>query len=350
MVSRVLQAVANFYVKDPVAMNQPLAQLGPDDLDLAVISALQEDGRITYAELAARTGVSPDVARSRVLKLKELNAFRVMGVSTMARMDWGFFANIGLNVSGPVGPVADQLIALPQIAFLVETGGGFDLIAEVNARDRADFLNLLDSRVRSIPGVTATETFINLTFSKFEIHSRHPTRSQRNIPISRPNWGVTNSAESPPLMSPGRLTDEDNIIIDALTSDGRTSYRDLAQMAGMSYATARRRAMALIDSGVVEIVTVINREALGLGVFAHVGLRWAGNAAEAIQKLSDFPEVEMLSHCLGRFDAIAVIGCPDVDSQLDVVGRRIREVSPLLSLEVYPWLRMLKVGTDFRFD
>ncbi|SDW92019.1 DNA-binding transcriptional regulator, Lrp family [Arthrobacter sp. cf158] len=329
-------------------MTQLLAQSGPDDLDLAVISALQEDGRVSYADLASRTGVTPDVARGRVLKLKELNAFRVMGVSTMERMEWGFFANIGLNISGPVGPVADQLIALPQIAFLVETAGGFDLIAEVNARDRADFLELLDSQVRSIPEITTTETFINLTFSKFEIHSRKPARSQRNIPISRPNWGVTTVA-TPPMVSPGRLTDEDNIIIDALTNDGRISYRDLAEMAGMSYATARRRAMALINSGVVEIVTVINREALGLGVFAHVGLRWAGNAAEAIQQLSEFPEVEMLSHCLGRFDAIAVIGCPDVDSQLDVVGRRIREVSPLLSLEVYPWLKMLKVGTDVRF-
>ena len=44
--------------------------------------------------------------------------------------------------------------------------GSFDLLAEVVAHDDEHLLELLNSKIRSIPGVKSTETFIYLRLAK----------------------------------------------------------------------------------------------------------------------------------------------------------------------------------------
>ncbi|MCP3425029.1 AsnC family transcriptional regulator [Rothia sp. AR01] len=50
-----------------------------DDFDVALMTQLQRDGRLTFGELARRTGHSPSACRSRVLRLLEARVMRIGG-------------------------------------------------------------------------------------------------------------------------------------------------------------------------------------------------------------------------------------------------------------------------------
>jgi Lrp/AsnC family transcriptional regulator for asnA, asnC and gidA len=72
---------------------------------------------------------------------------------------------IGIRCSGDLDRVADQLAAMPEIDYVVIIAGSFDLLIEVVCEDDDQLLDIL-SRVRTIPSVTATETFVYLKLRK----------------------------------------------------------------------------------------------------------------------------------------------------------------------------------------
>jgi Lrp/AsnC family transcriptional regulator for asnA, asnC and gidA len=61
--------------------------------------------------------------------------------------------------------VAAELEAFADIDYLVVTAGSFDVLCEVVVEDDAALLSLTN-RIRSVPGVRSTETFIYLNLVK----------------------------------------------------------------------------------------------------------------------------------------------------------------------------------------
>ncbi|HNV11054.1 MAG TPA: Lrp/AsnC ligand binding domain-containing protein [Propionibacteriaceae bacterium] len=62
--------------------------------------------------------------------------------------------------------VADALAALPEADYVLTTAGSFDVMVEVVCEDDAQLLELLSHKIRVIPGVTSTETFVYLKLNK----------------------------------------------------------------------------------------------------------------------------------------------------------------------------------------
>jgi Lrp/AsnC family transcriptional regulator for asnA, asnC and gidA len=73
---------------------------------------------------------------------------------------------IGIHVEGPVGPIADELAAMSEIDYVVMTAGSFDILAEVVCESDEELLQLLSVRIRVLPGVRSTETFVYLRLRK----------------------------------------------------------------------------------------------------------------------------------------------------------------------------------------
>ena len=73
---------------------------------------------------------------------------------------------IGIRVEGDVEAVADELQRLPEVDYLVICAGGFDLMAEVVAEDDDHLLEIVNRRIRRLPGVRTTETFVYLKLRK----------------------------------------------------------------------------------------------------------------------------------------------------------------------------------------
>src|SRR5688572_5808404 len=106
-----------------------------DDIDSALIVALQQDGRLTYAELGELVGLSAGGARLRVRRLEERGILQVVGVTDPLLLGYERMAMLGVTVTGDARSVADTLGSLDGVIYLVLGSGPFDLLVEVIAPD-----------------------------------------------------------------------------------------------------------------------------------------------------------------------------------------------------------------------
>lgn len=137
-----------------------------DTTDKSIIAELQVDGRVSYAAIAKRIGLSEAAVRQRVQKLLDDGVVQIVGVTDPTVMGFQRWAMIGIVVEGDVRAVSEALVAVEAIDYVVLTAGSFDILVEVVAEDDEHLLSLLNDTIRSIPGVRSTETFVYLRLAK----------------------------------------------------------------------------------------------------------------------------------------------------------------------------------------
>jgi Lrp/AsnC family transcriptional regulator, regulator for asnA, asnC and gidA len=136
-----------------------------DEMDRAIIEQLQTDGRISYTKLASAIGLSEAATRQRVQRLMDSEVIQVVAVTNPLLLGYRRMAMIGVRAEGPTDSVAAKLEAFPDIEYLVVTAGSFDIMCEVVVPDDTTLLDVTN-RIRAVPGVTTTETFIYLSLVK----------------------------------------------------------------------------------------------------------------------------------------------------------------------------------------
>jgi Lrp/AsnC family transcriptional regulator for asnA, asnC and gidA len=136
-----------------------------DSTDRAIIEQLQRDGRIPYTRLGAAVGLSEAAVRQRVQRLSDAGVMQVVAVTNPLSLGLRRMAMIGVRSAGPTDDIAKTLQAMTDIDYLVVTAGSFDFMCEVVVEDDGMLLNLTN-RIRSVPGVLSTETFIYLDLVK----------------------------------------------------------------------------------------------------------------------------------------------------------------------------------------
>jgi Lrp/AsnC family transcriptional regulator, regulator for asnA, asnC and gidA len=149
-----------------VAMVRSLPRLVIDDVSRAIIEQLQSDGRRSYASIGVAVGLSEAAVRQRVQKLVESGVMQIVAVTDPMQLGFARQAMIAISVRGDVESVAEALGKIDEVDYIVVTAGSFDLMAEVVVQDDAHLLSLVSGRIRSIPGVTRTETFLYLKLVK----------------------------------------------------------------------------------------------------------------------------------------------------------------------------------------
>jgi Lrp/AsnC family transcriptional regulator, regulator for asnA, asnC and gidA len=137
-----------------------------DDVSKAIIEQLQEDGRQSYATIAKRVGLSEAAVRQRVQRLLDQEVMQIVAVTDPLQVGFRRQAMIGLRVDGDLTPVGEALSAMAEVSYVVTTAGSFDLLAEVVCEDDTELLDLLTHRIRTLPGVQTTETFVYLKLNK----------------------------------------------------------------------------------------------------------------------------------------------------------------------------------------
>ena len=136
-----------------------------DDVAKQIIEQLQQDGRRSYAAIGKAVGLSEAAVRQRVQRLTDSGAMQIVAVTDPMMLGFRRQTMIGVRCSGDLERVAAQLTGMPEIDYVVITAGSFDLLVEVVCEDDDQLLEIL-SRVRSVPTVTTTETFVYLKLAK----------------------------------------------------------------------------------------------------------------------------------------------------------------------------------------
>ena len=137
-----------------------------DDVSKSIIEQLQHDGRKSYAEIGKAVGLSEAAVRQRVQKLTESGVMQVVAVTDPMQLGFYRQAMIGVRCGGDTREIADKLAQLPAVDYVVLTAGSFDILVEVVCENDEDLINLLNSKIRTLPGVTSTETFVYLKLHK----------------------------------------------------------------------------------------------------------------------------------------------------------------------------------------
>jgi Lrp/AsnC family transcriptional regulator for asnA, asnC and gidA len=144
----------------------PRSSVVLDDVSKSIIEQLQQDGRRSYASIGKAVGLSEAAVRQRVQRLTEAGTMQIVAVTDPLQLGFGRQAMVGVHVDGAIQPVADALSAMEEAIYVVMTAGTYDVLCEVVSTGDEELLELVSSRIRAIPGVRSTETFMYLKLAK----------------------------------------------------------------------------------------------------------------------------------------------------------------------------------------
>nr|PZN44582.1 MAG: AsnC family transcriptional regulator [Actinomycetota bacterium] len=136
-----------------------------DDISKQIIEQLQMDGRKPYAAIGKAVGLSEAAVRQRVQRLLDSGVMQIVAVTDPLMLGFPRQAMIAVKCDGDLERVADELASLEEIDYVVLTAGSVDIIVEVVCEDDQHLLEIL-GKIRGIPSVRATETFVYLKLRK----------------------------------------------------------------------------------------------------------------------------------------------------------------------------------------
>ena len=148
-------------------MSEPRSEIfALDDVDKAIIRELQVDGRMAYAQLSPKVGLSQAAVRQRVNRLLERGVFQIVAVSDPLSLGLTTQAMVGITVTGDVRGVAAAVATMGESEYVLITAGRYDVLAELLCTDNDALLELVNDRIRAIDGVASTEVFSILKTEK----------------------------------------------------------------------------------------------------------------------------------------------------------------------------------------
>ncbi|WP_308201439.1 Lrp/AsnC family transcriptional regulator [Sphaerisporangium perillae] len=136
-----------------------------DEISKRIIEELQADGRKPYAAIGKAVGLSEAAVRQRVQRLLDGGVMQIVAVTDPLTLGFPRQAMIGIKCEGDLETVADKLASIDEIDYVVLTAGSLDIMVEVVCEGDTHLLEIL-GKIRAIPTVRATETFVYLKLRK----------------------------------------------------------------------------------------------------------------------------------------------------------------------------------------
>jgi Lrp/AsnC family transcriptional regulator for asnA, asnC and gidA len=130
-----------------------------DPIERRMVELLQQDGRLSVAELARELHVTEVTARRKLRRLQGDEIIRI--VATVDPFDVGYETPVimGLKVQrGQLDAVAEALSRHPQVRYVGASTGRVDLIVEVVTRTNQDLADFLMNDLAEMDGVADSET------------------------------------------------------------------------------------------------------------------------------------------------------------------------------------------------
>lgn len=156
----------------PTVPAPPTLQHG---VDAALITALSEDGRATYTDLARRADTTALTARRRLDALLRGHVLRLATELDLALLGAHAEALLWLTVHpGALERTARALSTHPQVRFAAATTGPANLLVALAATDLDALYTFLVTTVGPLPGITAIETTPLLATAKRTGLTRRP--------------------------------------------------------------------------------------------------------------------------------------------------------------------------------
>lgn len=144
-----------------------------DTIDRTLLRLLQEDGRRTTLDLAARVGLSPSGTSQRVKRLFSegfITAVRAMLDPAKIGRGTIVFIQVRLDQTTPhvFDRFAEAVVNAPEVLECHMVVGGFDYLVKARIADMSVFQDFLQRVILPLPGVRETHTYTSVADVKPE--------------------------------------------------------------------------------------------------------------------------------------------------------------------------------------
>ncbi|MGW0701301.1 Lrp/AsnC family transcriptional regulator [Streptomyces sp. NPDC002867] len=153
------------HLKDPYLLATTPGVNELDETDRQILDELERDGRLPFAELAERVGLSPGATRSRTLRLLDGGVVKVLALVRPELLGMGYLCGFAVRVEGAREPVATALAGLERVSFLSACVGRAELVGTITAESLAAVRVTLDE-MRGRAGVRGVESWVHLELVK----------------------------------------------------------------------------------------------------------------------------------------------------------------------------------------
>jgi len=139
-----------------------------DKLDRQIMAIISKNARIPFKDVAEACGVSRAAIHQRVQRLIDSNVIigsgyhinpKVLGFNTCT------YIGVKLEKGSMYKEVVPLLEDIPEITEIHYTTGPYTMLVKLYARDNEHLMELVNSKIQEINGVTETETMISLRTS-----------------------------------------------------------------------------------------------------------------------------------------------------------------------------------------
>lgn len=206
-----------------------------DELDLALVNALQLQPRASWSLLGQTLGISPVTAARRWSRLSAAGIAWVTAYGLPSPADQGCVAFLDLDCApDQLWRIADALADEPHVLTIDHFAQGCDLHATAAFTDLATVSRYTTERLGRVPGINSVRVHLATGFYaegiRYRLDSLEPTQRQElhgNHPAG--------------YAQPSQVREEDRELLIQLGIDGRLGHAELAAATGLSPSTVRRR-------------------------------------------------------------------------------------------------------------
>lgn len=139
-----------------------------DERDQKLLEILQEDARVSQAEIASILDISEATVRRRIIGLLDAGVMKIAAVANPFKLGFNLIVIMGLNVQhGQVERVEAALADLPEVRFLGVTLGSYDLMLEAWFRSNNELLHFVTKTLVEIPGIVSTQSHQVIKLCKY---------------------------------------------------------------------------------------------------------------------------------------------------------------------------------------
>ena len=235
-----------------------------DNLDRLIVSGLYLNPRASWGQLARALRTSEATVARRAQRLFASEKVAVVGVVDRFAGEETLAAVARITCKpGYVERVAQALAREASVRFVAIITGSSACLAEIVGADCEALVSVLDSGIGAIEGVSGIDT---------QIIMQTLSGTYQWMPEAIPNEMMAELVAEPRnakavqrTTETDTLTEQEQVMVEALRADGRTSLVDIAARIGSSQSTARRRIEALVDRDILHFRLLVEPSLLGYG-------------------------------------------------------------------------------------
>ncbi|MDD5093479.1 MAG: Lrp/AsnC family transcriptional regulator [Dehalococcoidia bacterium] len=308
-------------------MSEKTAKKPLDELDRMIISELEVDARRSAKELAAKLGTSHTTVQRRLRYLLDEGIISFVTIADHKTLGYLTLVLLGINIRpGKVDAVATRIASLDYSKMVSATLGHYDLLVSMSIEGLEDLGGFVSTDLGAIKEITNIDSMIILEIFKNDwsclvanghIIQRHPGKNH--------------------------LDEFEKALIGELELHPRETISELAQKLRTNRLTVSKRLQALLEKGIIRIVSVPDLSALGYKIWITVKLKVdPSQIHEVAQTLCGYPNVTQVIMLTGMYELGIAAVFKDRTEVYDFMENQLGQIPGVIGHEALMNLKSYK--------